>query len=145
MLRLATYAGYRGLGILGAGSLNGSDVSLDVGETMTIDFGRLVSNVLLTLVDIDPPGNVTFSFEAFNGLTSLGSFAFPAASVAPEIYNLSTLVGGQDMSTLHHFGGVAIRTTGAANSGCILRRHHPCPRTRHDAASWSWSDGIGRS
>lgn len=94
-----TYAGYRGLGILGAGSLNGSDVSLDVGETMTIDFGRLVSNVLLTLVDINPPGNVTFSFEAFNGLTSLGSFAFPAASVAPEIYNLSTLVGGQDISS----------------------------------------------
>jgi hypothetical protein len=89
------FAGFRGLGIQGGGG----DVSLDIGETMTIDFGQLVSNVQLTLVDIDPPGNVTFFFEAFNGLTSLGIFYFPAASTAPETYNLSTLDGGQAMSS----------------------------------------------
>jgi hypothetical protein len=90
----ADFAGFRGLGVVGGGN----DVSLDIGETMTIDFGQVVSNVLFTLVDISPPGNVTFSFEAFNGLSSLGSFDFPAATMAPETYDLSALTGGQNMS-----------------------------------------------
>jgi hypothetical protein len=88
------YAGFRGLGVKGGGA----DLSLDTGETMTIDFGQVVSDVLLTLVDIDPPGNVTFSFEAFNGLSSLGSFGFPAATMAPQTYDLYALTGGQNMS-----------------------------------------------
>jgi len=91
--------GFRGLGILGQGTLgNGSDVSLDVGETMTIDFGTLATNAMLTLVDIDPPGNVTFSFEAFRGALSLGAFAFPAATIAPQSYDLFALAGGETMT-----------------------------------------------
>ena len=65
---------------------------------MSFDLGQLASNVMLTLVDIDPPGNVTFSFQAFNGASSLGTFNFPSANAAPETYNLSTLAGGQSMS-----------------------------------------------
>lgn len=92
-------AGFRGLGILGTGSLgNGGDSSLDTGESMAFDLGQLASNVALTLVDIDPPGNVTFSFQAFNGASSLGTFSFPPANATPETYNLSTLAGGQSMS-----------------------------------------------
>lgn len=91
----AYYAGFQGLGVVGGGS----DVSLDTGETMTIALGQLGANVQLTVVDIDPPGNVTFSFQAFDGATSLGTFAFPYASVAPETYNLSTLAGGLSMTS----------------------------------------------
>ena len=87
-------AGFRGLGITGGGD----NRSLDAGETMTIALGQLGANVQLTLVDIDPPGNVIFSFQAFNGATSLGTFRFPVASTAPKTYNLSTLAGGLDMS-----------------------------------------------
>ena len=92
------FAGIRGLGVSG-GAGGAGDLSLDTGETMTIDLGHLSTNVHLTLVDIPPPGNVTFAFEAFDGLTSLGSFNFPAATMAPEIYDLSALDGGQDMSS----------------------------------------------
>jgi hypothetical protein len=90
----ATYAGFRGLGVVGGGA----NYSLDTGETMSINLNQLSSNVRLTLVDINPPGNVTFSFEAFNGLASLGTFSFPAAIMAPETYDLTTLAGGLDMS-----------------------------------------------
>jgi hypothetical protein len=84
------YAGFRGLGV--------SSLSLDDQETMTIDFGRMVSNVLLTLVDIDPPGNVTFAFEAFNGASSLGKFDFPYAQTHPETFDLMALSGLQELS-----------------------------------------------
>jgi hypothetical protein len=88
------YAGQRGLGILGAGTLgNGSDLSLDVGETMTISFGQLVQGITATINDIDPPGNVTFGFNAFNGTANLGTFMFPLATVADEVYNVSALDG----------------------------------------------------
>lgn len=96
----AFYAGFRGLGVFGGGSTGlGANYSLDIGETMTINLNQLSSNVRLTLVDIDPPGNVAFSFEAFNGVVSLGTFNFPAAAGAPETYDLTTLAGGLDMSS----------------------------------------------
>ena len=95
----ANFAGFRGLGIEGQGSLgNGADVSLDVGETMFFDLGTLASNTTLTLVDIDPPGNVTFSFEAFLNSVSLGVFDFPFASTAPETFDLFALSGNQYMT-----------------------------------------------
>jgi hypothetical protein len=87
------YAGFRGLGVQGGGS----DLSLDLGETMTIDFGQLVNHVTLTLVDVDPPGNVTFAFEAFNS-TSLGNFSFPLVAVNPTTFNLDTLDGGLSLT-----------------------------------------------
>jgi hypothetical protein len=90
-----TYAGFRGLGVAGGGS----SVSLDTGEFMTIDFGGLAANIALTVVDIDPPGNVTFRFEAFNGASSLGLFAFPFATTHPEIYDVSALSGGLQMTS----------------------------------------------
>lgn len=89
------YAGFQGLGITGGGA----DISLDVGETMTINLGMLATGVNLTFVDIDPPGNVTFGFQAFNGVTSLGSFACPYASTEPQTYNLTALAGGLSMSS----------------------------------------------
>jgi hypothetical protein len=94
----AYYAGWRGLGIKGGGS----NLSLDIGETLSIDFGALalVSDLELTVVDIDPPGNVTFSFEAFRGSSSLGSFSIPFASSAPQTYDLFALSGGQYMSSI---------------------------------------------
>jgi len=93
------YAGFRGLGILGAGSLgNGSDTSLDVGETMTINFGQLVTNTTATINDIAPVGNVTFGFTAFRGSTNLGNFVFPLATVQEQIYNISALDGNQPIT-----------------------------------------------
>lgn len=91
----ADYAGFRGLGVTGGGS----NVSLDVNEKMTIDFAQLVSNVSLQLVDINPVGNVTFSFHAFNGLADLGSFDFPYAVSAPQTYDLTSLVNGLYMTS----------------------------------------------
>jgi PEP-CTERM motif-containing protein len=88
------FIGVRGLGVLGGGS----SLSLDLGETMTINFGQLVNHVTLTLVDIDPPGNVTFAFQAFNNATSLGNFAFPAAAVNPTTFNLDLLDGGLSLT-----------------------------------------------
>jgi hypothetical protein len=85
----AYYAGYRGLGIRGGGS----DMSLDLGETMTIDYHELVTSVTLDVVDIDPPGNVRYSFEAFNGSESLGVFAIPPHLVGAETKDLSALDG----------------------------------------------------
>lgn len=94
LIESASYVGFRGLGVVGGGA----DFSLDTGETMTIDLNQFSSNVRLTVVDINPPGNVTFSFEAFNGLVSLGTFNFPAASAAPQTYDLTSLAGGLNMS-----------------------------------------------
>jgi hypothetical protein len=90
-----TLGSFRGLGVTGGGD----NLSLDTGETMTIALGQLGANVQLTFVDIDPVGNVPFSFQAFNGATSLGIFACPLASTAPQTYNLSTIAGGLSMSS----------------------------------------------
>jgi PEP-CTERM motif len=88
----ATY-GFTGLGVLG-GEVGPSDMSLDQGETMTIDLGTLATNVMLTLVDVEPVGNVSFAFTPFKGAMSLGTFAFPPVVVAPETFNLTSLAGG---------------------------------------------------
>lgn len=91
--------GSTGLGILGGGnsSVNG-DGSLDPGETMTIDFGQLVTNVTLTAFDIDPPGNVSYEFTAFDGATNLGTFAIPVHTVYRETKDLTMLAGGLSFS-----------------------------------------------
>lgn len=78
-----------GLGIVGGGN----DLSLDPGETITIDYVDSVFNVRVSITDIDPPGNVNYSFEAFNGGTSLGVFAVAPQIVSPEWINLSAISG----------------------------------------------------
>ncbi len=78
-----------GLGIVGGGN----DISMDPGETLTIDYVDAVFNVRVSITDIDPPGNVNYSFEAFNGGTSLGVFAVPPQIVSPEWINLSAISG----------------------------------------------------
>jgi len=89
------YAGFRGLGIQGGGG----DMSLDIGETISIDFGAMVTNAMVTLVDIEPVGNSTASFEAFAGVNSLGVFSFAPATTAPQTYNLFALSGNQNMTS----------------------------------------------
>lgn len=81
--------GNRGLGIAGGGN----DLSVDRGETLTIDYGQLVTNVTVRIVDIPPPGNVTYSFQAFNGATSLGTFAVPPHVNVVETKDISALDG----------------------------------------------------
>ena len=78
-----------GLGVQGGGSNN----SLDLGETLTFDFDFLVSDVLMTVTDIAPPGNVTYGFNAFNGATDLGFFGLPNHVTTLETFDLSLLVG----------------------------------------------------
>ena len=84
-----TIGDVRGIGIQGGGS----DVSLDLGETLTIDFGGLVSNVQLQIWDVVPPGNVTFGFTAFNGAVNLGTFSIPSLVTNPTVFNLTALAG----------------------------------------------------
>jgi hypothetical protein len=88
-------AGFRGLGITGGGG----SISLDLGETMTIDFGVLATNATVTINDIDPLGNVTFGFRAFNGATDLGLFGFPIASSFSQVFDLFALSGGLNMTS----------------------------------------------
>jgi hypothetical protein len=96
------FAGFRGLGILGGGgpfSLPGAGtLTLDPTETMSIDFGSIVNAATVTIVDVDPVGNVNFQFEVFNGDTSLGVFTFPLASTAPQTYDLFALSSVSQMS-----------------------------------------------
>jgi hypothetical protein len=80
-----------GLGILGGGS----DHSVDLGETLTINYNQLVTGVTMDVYDIDPPGNVTYSFQAFNGAASLGTFNVPLHVNRLETKNLTSLAGGQ--------------------------------------------------
>ena len=84
----------RGLGIRGLNNL-----SLDFDEIMSIDFGTAVVAADLTLVDIHPPGNVSFQFEAFNRGSSLGIFGFPGATSEPETYDLFALSGVSQMTS----------------------------------------------
>ena len=89
------FAGFRGLGITGGGS----DGSVDPFETITIDFGVLATNATVQINDVDPVGNVAFSFRAFDGATELGVFAFPAASVHAQTFDLFALSGGLSMTS----------------------------------------------
>ena len=93
------YFGFRGLGI--AGSPTGlSELSLDFLEVMSIDFGTAVGAASLSIVDIDPVGNILFEFEAFDGITSLGTFALSAASSAPQSYDLFAGTGLSQFTSL---------------------------------------------
>lgn len=96
-----SYAGFRGLGILGQpqGNFNG-DPSLDFGEVMSIDFNNAVNAATISLVDISPVGNILFEFEAFNGLASLGTFGLAAATSAPQTYDLFAGTGLAQMTSL---------------------------------------------
>lgn len=85
-----------GLGIVGGGA----DSSLDQGETMTINYGGLVTGVTLTIVDVPPPGNATLDFTAFNGATNLGLFTLPAATTDPETYNLSSFLTTDGLTSI---------------------------------------------
>lgn len=93
-------AGATGLGVRGGGS----DFSLDRdGEALRFDFGGLVTGVRFGIWDVDPPGNVQFSFEAFQGGTSIGTFAVPALTSNPEIRDFTALAGGQAFSSVRIF------------------------------------------
>ena len=87
---------FRGLGIQGGGS----SLSLDYTETLTINYNRLVNNVFLTVIDVEPVGNGTLNFTAFNGATNLGLFYFPTATTAPQTFSVSTLINGQSLTSL---------------------------------------------
>ncbi len=86
--------GSRGLGISGGTFPPTSDYSLDLTETMTINYQQLVTNVTADFYDIDPAGNVTYRFEPFNNATSLGIFPIPIHSTNLETKNLTALSGG---------------------------------------------------
>ena len=88
----------RGLGI-NRGPSFFSYLTLDFRETMSIDFGTTVVAAELTLVDIRPPGNVSFQFEAFDGVSSLGAIVFPFATSTPETYDLFALSGVSQMTS----------------------------------------------
>ncbi|HBY62046.1 MAG TPA: hypothetical protein DEH78_19675 [Solibacterales bacterium] len=81
--------GVRGLGIAGGGS----DLGLDLGETMTINFGVLATNVTIRIWDVEPAGNVTFGFTASNDGGVIGFFSLPNLVVNPTTFNLSAIVG----------------------------------------------------
>jgi len=84
-----------GLGILGGGD----NSSLDLGETMTVNFSQLVTNVTLTAQDINPPGNVTYAFTAFNGATNVGIFSIPLHVSEIQTHDLTTLSFGTPFSS----------------------------------------------
>ena len=92
-----SYFSIRGLGINGGANY----LTLDDGETMSIDFGTTVVAADLTIVDIRPPGNVSFQLEAFDGASSLGVFNSPLAldSVAPQAFDLFALSGVSQMTS----------------------------------------------
>jgi uncharacterized protein (TIGR03382 family) len=93
-------AGATGLGVRGGGS----DFSLDRdGEVLDFAFPGLVTGVRFGIWDVDPPGNVEFSFEAFQGGSSIGTFAVPALSSNPEIRDFTALAGGQAFSRVRIF------------------------------------------
>lgn len=92
----SSFIGERGLGIAGGGN----DRTLDAGESLTIDYGQLVTNVTLTAHDIPTVGNVIYEVEAFDGLTSLGAFELPVHSSAVETNDLSALFGGLSFSSI---------------------------------------------
>jgi hypothetical protein len=111
-----TLASFRGLGIVGPGTSGGSDLSLDLGETMSINYNTLVTNVTLRVVDIDPPGNVDYRFEAFNGATSLGIFPVPAHVNGAETKDLTALAGGIS------FTRITLSETASAPLGLQIQR-----------------------
>jgi hypothetical protein len=59
-----------------------------------------VDNVTLTVVDIDPPGNVVYGFQAFAGSTNLGIFSIPPHSQGIETKNITMLAGGALLSKI---------------------------------------------
>lgn len=91
----------RGLGTVGGGS----NVSIDSGETLTIAYGGEVNNVTVSLVDVEPVGNSSISFTAFDGATSLGLFTLPTATTAPETFDLSSFISNHELTSVV-FGGV---------------------------------------
>ena len=81
---------HRGLGVSGGNN----DFSIDLGETITINYQKLVNNVTVTMYDIPSPGNVTYQFEPFNGVTNLGVFPIPSHVASLETKDLTALSGG---------------------------------------------------
>lgn len=92
----SSFIDQRGLGIAG----RGNDRTLDEGESLTIDYGQLVTNVTLTANDIPTVGNVIYQVEAFDGLTSLGAFELPVHSSQIETNDLTALFGGLSFSSI---------------------------------------------
>jgi hypothetical protein len=135
----ASFVGFRGLGVMGGGS----DVSLDIGENMTIDFNQLAKNQTLTLVDIDPPGNVTFSFEAFAGGHSIGSFALPHAVTAPETYDLFALCGNQAFDKFTIFVSAPSPPLGLQIEGVTYDAAVPTVPEPATVVIWSLLGGLG--
>lgn len=90
-----TFASVAAIGVVGGGA----DSTLDLNESMTVTFGGLVSNVVLNYIDVDPPGNVFFSVQAFSGATDLGISGLQFASANPTALNISNLFSGQSISS----------------------------------------------
>ena len=89
-------SGQRGLGIAGGGS----DNTLDSGETLTIDYGQLVTNVTLTIHDIPLVGNVFYQVTAFNSLGAIAVLGLPLHTSQIETFNLTPLFFGESFSRL---------------------------------------------
>ncbi|MEO0531155.1 MAG: hypothetical protein AAF266_11370, partial [Planctomycetota bacterium] len=108
--------GIRGLGVFGGTFPPTTDLSLDLGETLTIDYGQLVTGVKLQVVDIDPPGNVRYAFEAFDEQRSLGVVEVPRHMVRIETINLSALVANEP------FTRVSLTVIESAPAGLQIQR-----------------------
>ena len=111
-----TVAGNRGLGVLGGTFPPNSNFSLDEGETLTIDYGQLVTDVTLRLVDIESAGNVTYAFEAFDGAMSLGVFPVPLHQTEIETKDLTALAGGAS------FTRITLEPTQSAPAGLQIQQ-----------------------
>lgn len=87
-------AGQTGLGVVGGTFLPTANNTLDLDETLTLDYGLPVNGVTALIHDIDPPGNVTYGFNAFLAGTDLGFFAVPLHTALVETKDLTGLAGG---------------------------------------------------
>ncbi len=110
----AVGVGSSGIGIKGGTFLPLGNGSLDLGESMTIDYGQPVTNVTLTVYDIDPAGNVTYQFEAFNGVASIGTFGIPSHAILRETKNLTALAGNAP------FSKITLSSTVSAPAGLVI-------------------------
>lgn len=123
---VSSYLGHRGLGVVGT-----HPSSLDRGETLTIDYGQLVTNVTLTAYDIPAVGNAGYQFTAFDGLAGLGTFDIPLQTLEVETNDLTSIAGGLAFSRimLACVSGAACDGSQTATLGILVQQ------TSYDPAS----------
>ncbi|WP_218940265.1 PEP-CTERM sorting domain-containing protein [Denitrobaculum tricleocarpae] len=114
-----SYIGERGLGIVGDQDNN----SLDVRESMTIDYGQLVTNVTLTVRDIPQVGNALYQVEAFASGGSLGARSLPFHTLEIETNDLTALFDGLSFSkiTIRCIGGIVCLPAAVGDLGIQIQ------------------------